>query len=353
VTSFRTLESLLEDSLEAELPWPAIAALVVDEAHYVKNPNAGRTRTIASVAKPLRHVIFMTGTPFENRLDEFRVLVSQLQEPIAAQLASSLTSTGDLVIGRHAFQQAVAPVYLRRNQEDVLRELPERIDNEEWVELSKLEERAYIKAVRGENIMGMRRAATIGSGAANCPSSKLERLEELCDEYRESGVKVLVFSFFLDVLAACTKRFDVEGTITGSTPPGERQALIDQFGKRDGHALLLAQIQAGGVGLNIQAASVVCLLEPQWKPSTEEQAIARAHRMGQTRTVLVHRFFTKNSVDERMREVLAEKAELFDAFARNSLIKDTSPDATESSLTRKVIEAEKSRLGQELTEDSV
>ena len=82
--------------------------------------------------------------------------------------------------------------------------------------------------------------------------------------------------------------------------------------------MLLGQIEAGGVGINMQAASVVILTEPQWKPSTEQQAVARAHRMGQVRTVQVHRLLAKDSVDERMREIQENKTLLFDAFARRS-----------------------------------
>lgn len=93
------------------------------------------------------------------------------------------------------------------------------------------------------------------------------------------------------------------------------------------------------------------LLEPQWKPSTEEQAIARAHRMGQTLTVNVHRFYATDSVDERMKEVLADKQELFDTFARDSAIKDASEKAT-ASLTRQVIEAEVERLTIEPSEST-
>ena len=92
-----------------------------------------------------------------------------------------------------------------------------------------------------------------------------------------------------------------------------RQTLVDDFTAHTGSATLLSQIEAGGVGLNIQAASVVIIAEPQWKPSTEQQAVARAHRMGQVRTVQVHRILAKDSIDGPMREVLLRKAGLFDA----------------------------------------
>jgi SNF2 family DNA or RNA helicase len=127
---------------------------------------------------------------------------------------------------------------------------------------------------------------------------------------------------------------------------------------RPGHAVLLGQIEAGGVGINMQAASVVILTEPQWKPSTEEQAIARAHRMGQIRTVQVHRLLAKDSIDERIREIQQGKRLLFDEFARKSDAKDADRRAVDASnhrprilddesvpLERRVLFAERYRLG--------
>ena len=197
----------------------------------------------------------------------------------------------------------------------------------------------------------MRRAATLGAGPD--ASAKLARLAQLLEEYSANGRKVLIFSYFLDVLDAVAERFDVRHRISGSVSAEERLRICDEFQAVDGHACLVAQIQAGGVGLNLQGASVVVLLEPQWKPSTEEQAIARAHRMGQVQAVVAHRFYAADSVDERMHEVLEGKRELFDTFARGSALKDASGEATEAELARVVIEAEVQRLGLEAesTED--
>jgi SNF2 family DNA or RNA helicase len=121
--------------------------------------------------------------------------------------------------------------------------------------------------------------------------------------------------------------------------------------------VLVSQIQAGGVGLNIQAASVVIITEPQWKPTIEEQAIARCHRMGQIRTVDVYRLLAEDSVDERMLEILAAKAVLFDEYVRRSELKETTPDSvdvsdlkatkeivTQAEAERRIIEVERKRL---------
>src|SRR5262249_17734272 len=181
--------------------------------------------------------------------------------------------------------KAVAPVYLRRNQTDVLQELPPRIETEEWVLLAGEDFAAYREAVAGGNFMSMRQAAY--APGARSGSSKLSRLLDIVEEATANDRKVVVFSFFRRVLETITDALDdlAMGPITGSVTPTKRQQLVDSFGAARSACALVSQIEAGGVGLNIQAASVVVLAEPQWKPSTEEQAIARCHRMGQARPV--------------------------------------------------------------------
>ena len=156
--------------------------------------------------------------------------------------------------------------------------------------------------------MAMRRAAYAPGSPVG--SAKLGRLVEIVEEASANGRKVVVFSYFRDVLdtVAAVLGAVAIGPLTGSVPPVQRQALVDEFGARRGPAVLVSQIQAGGVGLNIQAASVVILTEPQWKPTIEDQAIARCHRMGQVRSVDVHRLLAEDSVDQRMLEILATKA---------------------------------------------
>ena len=316
VTTFGTLARLPEDVRTA-----GVAMLIVDEAHYVKNPAAARSQAVARAARDAQRSLFLTGTPMENRVEEFRTLVAYLQPRVARNVDAS-----DALAGARAFRRAVAPVYLRRNQEDVLTELPEKIDVEDWVRLSAADEQAYADAVGARNLMQMRQAAYLSSDSA-----KLGRLCEICDEAAEDGLKVVVFSFFLGVLERVERALGsaVVGRVDGSVPPATRQQLVDDFTRRSGHGVLLGQIEAGGVGINMQAASVVILTEPQWKPSTEQQAVARAHRMGQIRTVQVHRLLAKDSVDERMREIQENKTLLFDAFARKSDAKEADPRAVD------------------------
>lgn len=346
VTTYQALQSVqLPEDID-------IAMLVVDEAHYVKNPRAQRSKNVGRHVADTDRVLFLTGTPMENRVEEFRTLVGQLQPAVAASVRSV-----DGLAGATRFRQAVAPAYLRRNQSDVLEELPEKIETEEWVELSGADLAAYRDAVASRNFMAMRRAAY--APATVDGSAKLERMCEIVDEALVNERKVVVFSYFRDVVGAVLNVLGDRalGPLTGSVSPIERQALVDDFTARDEPTVLVSQIEAGGVGLNMQAASVVILTEPQWKPSVEAQAIARCHRMGQIRPVDVHRLLAEDSVDERMLEVLAEKQLLIDEYVPSEVTR-ASPDAvdvsdaektkhtaTQVEAERRIIEVERKRLG--------
>ncbi|WP_198667741.1 DEAD/DEAH box helicase [Glycomyces dulcitolivorans] len=342
VTTFNTI-----DRLESLPQRAKIALLVVDEAHYIKNPNAKRSMAVGAAIGRSKRALLLSGTPMENRVQEFKSLIGHLRPDLAEQVGQ-----GDEVVGAEDFRRTVAPVYLRRNQEDVLTELPEKIEVEEWVQFNGSDEDEYREQVRRRNLMGMRRASSAMPGSA-----KLERLAELVDDAGAEGQKVIVFSYFLDVLKAVGERIgDVAiGPITGKVAAAKRQAMVDEFARREGPAVILAQIEAGGVGLNIQAASMVVLAEPQWKPSIEQQAVARAHRMGQTRRVQVHRLLAKDGVDDRIREVQEHKELLFEHYARRSDAKSTGAMATATAvatldddsipLEQRIIAAERSRLG--------
>ncbi|MER5359258.1 DEAD/DEAH box helicase [Streptomyces sp. NPDC002785] len=314
--------------------------LVVDEAHYVKNPETRRSRAVSGWTQRTERVLFLTGTPMENRVEEFRSLVRHLQP----ELAPSIHTTHGAA-GSHAFRRAVAPAYLRRNQEDVLTELPALVQVDEWEEFSEDDLDAYREAVGAGHFMRMRRAAY----ARPATSAKLHRLRELVAEAADNGLKVVVFSYFREVLLTVGQALgeSVFGPLAGSLPAARRQEIIDDFTAEEGHAVLLSQIQAGGVGVNMQAASVVIICEPQIKPTMEHQAVARAHRMGQIRTVQVHRLLAADSVDERMLNILARKERLFDLYARRSAVAETTPDAVDVSdgaLARRVVEEEQLRL---------
>lgn len=287
--------------------------LTVDEAHYIKNPNANRTRNVKALAGHAQRILFMTGTALENKVDEMIELISVLQPDIASQVRgmASLSSAPQ-------FRKKVAPVYYRRKREDVLTELPELIENQEWCTLRPAEETIYERAVLGKHYNDARRVSWNVDDLRN--SSKASRMLELIEQAESEGRKVIVFSFFLDTIRKISMLLGPKCTapINGSVSPQRRQEIIDEFDHAPAGTVLLAQIQAGGTGLNIQSASVVILCEPQFKPSIENQAISRAYRMGQTRNVLVYRLLCQNTVDERITALLEQKQAAFDAFADKS-----------------------------------
>ncbi|MGH3349102.1 MAG: DEAD/DEAH box helicase [Nocardioides sp.] len=346
VTTYETLTAI-----QPFLDQVDVACVVVDEAHMIKSPRTQRTERVRRMLDSSERAILLTGTPMENRIDEFRNLVSYLRPDL-------LLSADEF--NPHRFRKQVAPVYLRRNQEDVLTELPDLVEVEDWLPLSTADERAYAACVRDGNFMAMRQAAMLQTTA----SAKVSRLVEIVGEAEENGRRVIVFSHFRRVLDDLAELLpgEVFGPLTGSVPAEERQQMVDEFSAAGHGAVLVTQIVAGGVGLNIQSASVVVICEPQLKPTTEWQAIARARRMGQLQSVQVHRLLSEVGVDQRIHDILAAKAELFDDFARVSATAASSPEAYETSqpedpsttlasdasdaeIARDVVATERRRLG--------
>ena len=315
--------------------------LVVDEAHYVKNPEAQRTVAMQKLLAKTDGVLYMSGTPLVNRVDEMCFLVSCLQPQLNARLEQlKLVSTAE------QFRSELSGVYLRRVREDVLTELPELIEKEQWCELGSVEQKIYREAVESGNLMAIRQVSWQVPELKD--SSKAMRLWEICENAKEQGRKVIVFSFFRNTLQkVCTLLGDrCSQIISGDISPAVRQEIVDKFNAAEPGAVLVSQVQAGGTGLNIQAASVVVFCEPQLTPAIENQAIARAYRMGQTRDVLVYRLLADETIDERMLEILSTKQKEFDAFAEDSVIGDLQMQTDTSWLTKLVQEEQKRINGQ-------
>ncbi|MFL6052412.1 MAG: DEAD/DEAH box helicase, partial [Actinoallomurus sp.] len=313
-----------------------LACVVVDEAHYIKNPQAQRTIRTNNLIARCDRAILLTGTPLENRVDEFRNLASYVRPDLTVDATD---------LSPRTFRRQIAPAYLRRNQEDELTELPELIEVEEWLPMTAADASHYRAAVERSNFMEMRQAAMLQGSR----SAKVQRLIEIVREAEANERRVIVFSYFREVLDLVARLLPrpVFGPLTGSVPASQRQQMVDDFSSAEHGAVLVSQIMAGGVGLNIQSASVVVICEPQLKPTTEAQAIARAHRMGQVQSVQVHRLLSEDSVDQRIVELLAGKKRLFDDFARVSDMADSTPEAvdlSEAELVRQVVAAERQRL---------
>ncbi|QGU07530.1 ATP-dependent helicase HepA [Corynebacterium occultum] len=319
-----------------------IDMIIVDEAHMIKNPETQRSRALQTLITRATYALLMSGTPLENRVSEFAALINYLQPELITPAMATMSATD--------FRKHIAPAYLRRNQVEVLDELPEKMDQIDWVQLNDADQRHYATAVGEGSWMDIRRAAFSTPGVE---PAKLTRIREILEETTEAGRKAIIFTYFREVLSRLAEELgeQVLGTISGSVPPTRRQDLIDALADAPAGSVLLIQITAGGVGLNIQSASVVIIAEPQVKPSIEAQAIARVHRMGQISTVQVHRLVADDTAEERMLDMLADKRRLFDTYARPSesaAIHD-AVDISEATLAAEIIAEERQRLGYSTT----
>lgn len=339
VTTYETISKIAFDEAGD------IDMVIVDEAHNVKNPQAKRTKNVVKLVDKAEYVLYMTGTPLENRIEEMQYLIQSVNPEVGKEI-SSVTTYKEAA----KFKNAIIPVYLRRVREDVLKELPELIEIEDWLPMNKTEKEVYKHTLQSNNFMAVRR---ISWNAGTDKSSKAQRLMEICENAADDERKVIVFSYFRDTLELVKTLLGDRciGQITGDISPQMRQSIIDDFTNAPAGTVLVSQVEAGGVGLNIQTASVVVFCEPQFKPSIENQAIARAYRMGQVRSVMVHRLLIAKSVDERIISLLKEKSKLFDEFADESVVGAEDIKINEGQAMQQIVAEEIKRLDGEAEDD--
>jgi SNF2 family DNA or RNA helicase len=320
-------------------------AIILDEAHYVKNHHTKRTQLASHLIKKSEYVLLMTGTPIENNLFEMNKLIGFVNTELSNELANDI-----FFYKPEIYRHKVAQHYLRRNRKDVLSELPDLMINEEWLEFSPKEKEIYKDAVMSGNFMYMRRVGFMGGDRSNCP--KLDRLLEICEEAKINNKKVLIFSFYLEVIDKIKSELgeDAVDTITGAVSSEKRLEIVEEFKNNPKKFFLVSQVMAGGVGLNIQAASIVIIAEPQLKPSIEVQAISRSYRMGQVNDVMVYRLLTEKSIDESLVELLNHKQAIFDAYAKESYLADNSKEAkdiSEVNIQKVILSKERARISNE------
>jgi SNF2 family DNA or RNA helicase len=319
ITTYGTLSKLIDDI-------ETVDYFAADEAHMAKNPAAIRSQAVAQAADRSQYVALMTGTALENRLSELQYLVQIVQPGLMPELNKIIDHPSG-VIKPEDVVRALAPAYLRRTQADVLTELPERVELEEWVDLTDADKKAYDAAKI--DMMSRRLAVNVGDGTLT--SAKYERLGEILEEHADAKRKVVVFSYFRQTIEDVCALAGGAPRITGDTSGAQRQQIIDEFSANPTATVLVSQIEAGGLGINLQAAQVVILMEAQFKPSIEWQAIARVHRMGQSRSVMVHRLLARNTIEERLVQLIAEKTQIFKHFAHDSSVRDASLMAVDTS----------------------
>ena len=318
---------------------------ILDEAHYVKNMKTLSSKAVRLI--PSERKILLTGTPLENNLEE---LYGTFELIMPGYLGSKLDFRRDFVskiernnlISLEILQAKIRPFILRRTKKEVLKELPDKQEqivynemtnkqvavynevlNRVKSEVNQLIEKQGFAKSRIQVLSALLRLRQICNHPSLLDSSfaseqdisgKYEQFKELLTEVVDSGDKVLVFSQFTSMLNIFEKDLDTLKInylrLDGSTK--NRQDVVDQFNNDEKVKVFLISLKAGGVGLNLTAASAVFLYDPWWNPMAEQQAVDRAHRIGQKKTVNIYKFITRNSIEEKILKLQERKGNLFE-----------------------------------------
>jgi SNF2 family DNA or RNA helicase len=317
--------------------------VILDEAQAIKN---GGTRQ-ARAAKELRAAarIAMTGTPVENRLSDLWSLFDFLNPGLLGNAKAFVNFVKKMEAPETPSYQPlrtlVQPYILRRLKTDknVIADLPDKTEVKAFCGLTKQQAALYEQAVRDlkdklRTVDGMQRrglvlaqlmrfkqicnhpAQLLGHGDYDAKhSGKFQRLAELCEELAQRQERALVFTQFREIADPLANFlagvFGRRGLVLhGGIAVGKRRALVDSFQSESGPPFFVLSIKAGGTGLNLTAASQVIHFDRWWNPAVEDQATDRAFRIGQKRNVLVHKFVTRGTVEERIDALIAQKTSL-------------------------------------------
>ena len=335
------------------------AAAILDEAHFIKNPDSQTARAAFAIRAPHRFVL--TGTPMENSV---RDVWSVLQFALPGYLGKrdDFRERYELPIAREANPDAQArlarrlrPVLLRRRKDEVARDLPEKLEQVAYCELTDAQAAAYreileqgrrtIEETGDERagrmlilstllrlrqaccdlrLLGVDVAAAAGAendeeetelAAPMLGSAKLALLGELLEQAQEGGHRVLIFSQFVSMLKLIAAQLDARGQsyayLDGSTK--DRQMEVDRFQRDDNLLAFLISLKAGGTGLNLTAADTVIHFDPWWNPAVQAQATDRAHRIGQERVVTSYQLITRDTVEEKILNLQRRKRDATEA----------------------------------------
>ncbi len=325
------------------LSWPAATDwswVILDEAQAIKNHGTKQSKAVRALQSKARFAL--TGTPVENRLGDLWSLFDFLNPGLLGSAAQFSAFAKAIQTGNHEhyapLRRLVSPYILRRMKTDktILTDLPDKTEMKVFCGLSKPQAKLYQQSA--DSLMkelketdGIQRKGLVltylmrfkqicnhpdqvtGHGEYDPKhSAKFQRLEELCGEIESRGEKVLVFTQFREItepLADCLA--DVFGrpglVLHGGTPVKKRQQMVEDFQREDGPPFFVLSIKAGGTGLNLTAASHVIHFDRWWNPAVENQATDRAFRIGQQRNVLVHKFITSGTLEEKIDQMIAEK----------------------------------------------
>jgi SNF2 family DNA or RNA helicase len=299
--------------------------VILDEAQRIKNRDSKTAQVVRTI--PRSRSWALTGTPIENRPEDLVNIFAFVDEDrIPPETPTKRLS------------QITSDCILRRVKEDVLTDMPPKIVRDTCLELTPAQRDAYLRAEKegvvqlnqlGETItvqhifeLVMRLKQICNFDPATGQSAKLDQLQADLAEVADSGRKAIVFSQWVQPLEILAEALAALGPLQfhGKVPPRERQDVLDRFKSDASKHVILMTYGTGSVGLNLQFTNYVFLFDRWWNPAVEDQAINRAHRIGQRAPVIVTRFITQGTIEGRIAEVLEKKRQLF-----NELIEQNGP----------------------------
>ena len=316
---------------------------VLDEAQYIKNPKAAVSKAVKTISAD--HRFALTGTPIENRLSELWSIFDFLMPGFLYTL-DEFTNRFELPIVGKKDEEAAArlrkmtgPFILRRCKQDVLKDLPAKLEEVRYARLEGRQQQVYNAQV--VRLKGMLTAPSSGPKDRIKVLAELTRIRQICcdpslllEDYKgesakrsaclelirsaiDGGHRMLLFSQFTSMLDLLMADLDKEKipyyVITGSTPKEKRLSLVHDFNEGD-VPIFLISLKAGGTGLNLTGADMVIHYDPWWNLAVQNQATDRAHRIGQTRQVTVYKLVLKDTIEERIIELQEMKKDLADAI---------------------------------------
>jgi SNF2 family DNA or RNA helicase len=321
-------EILTRDAALVSDPRIRFDVVVLDEAQRIKNRDSKTAEVVRSLQRSRSWAL--TGTPVENRPEDLINIFSFVdRDRIAADTPA------------RRLPQLTADTILRRTKEDVLADLPAKTIRDAYLELTPAQRDSYDLAEKEGVIrlnsldatltvqhvfeLVMRLKQICNFDPLTGQSAKLEQLYADLAEVADSGRKAIVFSQWVQPLERLAEALALFGPLQfhGKVPSAQRQAVLDHFKKDPRKHVLLMSYGTGSVGLNLQFSNYVFLFDRWWNPAVEDQAINRAHRIGQTHPVTVTRFVTPGTIESRIAEVLERKRQLF-----NELIEQNGPPAS-------------------------
>ncbi|MDN0196615.1 DEAD/DEAH box helicase [Streptomyces sp. S.PNR 29] len=342
LTTYGTMR--LDAQRLAEVAWGLVVA---DEAQHVKNPYSATARQLRSIGARAR--VALTGTPVENNLSELWAILDWTTPGLLGRLGTFRRRYARAVEGgqdpaaAERLARLVRPFLLRRRKSDpgIAPELPPKTETDHAVSLTKEQTGLYEAVVRealaeisGAGSMERRglivKLLTGLKQICNHPaqflkeerptiagrSGKLELLDELLETVLAEGASVLVFTQYVQMARLIERHLTARGVASlflhGGTPVAERETLVRRFQDGDVPVFLLS-LKAAGTGLNLTRAEHVVHYDRWWNPAVEAQATDRAHRIGQTRPVQVHRLIAEGTIEDRIAALLSRKRELADA----------------------------------------